>query len=109
MIAALINLGDKRPKATVVIAASIAEEYRKIGAHAIARSVTKYDAAVAGEPTDLELVVDHKGSVHWQMKVERNRLIARSHIWESTRLLAWPKSSSTLTNITLYSRNEFIR
>ncbi|MER8899638.1 M20 family metallopeptidase [Mesorhizobium sp. M0676] len=70
MLTALSTLGERKPKSTVVVAASIDEEFRKIGARAIARSGVSYDAAVVGEPTDLELVVAHKGSVRWQVEVE---------------------------------------
>ncbi|THK35192.1 M20 family peptidase [Ensifer sp. MPMI2T] len=70
MLIALSSLGDRQPNATVVVAASIDEEYRKIGARAIALSGTSYDGAVVGEPTELELVVAHKGSVRWQIEVQ---------------------------------------
>lgn len=70
MLMALASLGGRRPKSTVVVAASVDEEFRKIGARAIAQSGVPYDAAVVGEPTDLELVVAHKGSVRWQVEVE---------------------------------------
>ncbi|WP_292387984.1 M20 family metallopeptidase [Mesorhizobium sp.] len=70
MMIALSTLGDRQPNATIVVAASIDEEYRKIGARAIALSGKSYDAAVVGEPTELELVVAHKGSVRWQIEVQ---------------------------------------
>ncbi|BCG82908.1 MULTISPECIES: M20 family metallopeptidase [unclassified Mesorhizobium] len=70
MLRALCTLGARKPKATVVLVASIDEEYRKIGARAVADSGVAYEAAVVGEPTSLELVVAHKGSVRWQVEVE---------------------------------------
>ncbi|AYG64113.1 M20 family metallopeptidase [Rhizobium jaguaris] len=70
MLVALSTFGDRQPNATIVVAASIDEEYRKIGARAIAFSGTTYEAAVVGEPTELELVVAHKGSVRWQIEVQ---------------------------------------
>ncbi|RWI07216.1 MAG: M20 family peptidase [Mesorhizobium sp.] len=70
MLMALTTLGERKPRATIVLAASIDEEYRKKGARAIAQSGVSYDAAVVGEPTDLGLVVAHKGSVRWQVEVE---------------------------------------
>lgn len=70
MMIALSTLGERQPEATIVVAGSIDEEGRKIGARAIARSGVVYDAAVVGECTDLELVVAHKGSVRWQVEVE---------------------------------------
>ncbi|MCA1494922.1 M20 family metallopeptidase [Ensifer sp. NBAIM29] len=70
MLVALSSLRDRQPNATIVVAASIDEEYRKIGARAIALSGTSYEGAVVGEPTELELVVAHKGSVRWQIEVQ---------------------------------------
>ncbi|MER9895195.1 M20 family metallopeptidase [Mesorhizobium sp. M0119] len=70
MLTALSTLGDSQPATTIVVVASIDEEFRKIGARAIAQSGVTYDAAVVGEPTDLELVVAHKGSVRWQLEVQ---------------------------------------
>ncbi|TIL44442.1 M20 family metallopeptidase [Mesorhizobium sp.] len=70
MLTALSTLGERKPKATVVLVASIDEEFRKIGARAVADSGVAYEAAVVGEPTNLELVVAHKGSVRWQVEVE---------------------------------------
>ncbi|WEJ08610.1 M20 family metallopeptidase [Sinorhizobium prairiense] len=70
MLTALASMAEKKPSCTIVVAASIDEEYRKIGARAIALSGTSYEAAVVGEPTELQLVVAHKGSVRWQVEVE---------------------------------------
>lgn len=70
MLIALSTLGEHKPQATVVLAASVDEEYRKKGARKIAQSEIRYEAAVVGEPTGLELVVAHKGSVRWQVEVE---------------------------------------
>lgn len=70
MLIALSTLGERQPKATIVVAASIDEEYRKLGARAIAQSGVSYDAAVVGEPTELEVVVVSLGSVRWQIEVE---------------------------------------
>jgi acetylornithine deacetylase len=70
MLIALNSLGERQPRATVVVAASIDEEYRKLGARAIADSGVTYEGAVVGEPTELELVVAHMGSVRWQIEVQ---------------------------------------
>lgn len=70
MLMALSTLGDRKPTATIVVAGGIDEEGRKIGARAIAQSGVSYDAAVCGEPTKLEVVVAHTGSVRWQIEVE---------------------------------------
>jgi acetylornithine deacetylase len=69
MMIALSTLKEKQAGPTIVVAGSVDEEYRKAGARAIAQSGVHYDAAVVGEPTDLELVVAHKGSVRWQIEV----------------------------------------
>jgi acetylornithine deacetylase len=69
MITALSTLTPRQANATIVVSGSVDEEFRKAGARAIAQSGIRYDAAVIGEPTDLELVVAHKGSVRWQIEV----------------------------------------
>lgn len=69
MLAALDSLKDSKPRATIIVVGSVDEEYRKAGARTLAQSRVKYEAAVVGEPTNLELVVAHKGSVRWQIEV----------------------------------------
>jgi acetylornithine deacetylase len=59
---------DRHPRATIVVAATVDEEGRKVGARALGNSGVSYDAAVIGEPTDLELVLAHNGSVRWQVE-----------------------------------------
>ncbi len=86
MVAALERLaGEPRRRATVVLAATVGEEFGFVGATALARlwhgDAPGSDAAagelVAGrpalaivaEPTGLDLVVAHKGSLKWRIKV----------------------------------------
>jgi acetylornithine deacetylase len=69
MMIALASLKPGETNATIVVSGSVDEEFRKAGARAIAQSGVKYAAAVVGEPTDLELVVAHKGSIRWQIEV----------------------------------------
>ncbi len=69
MMIALSSIRQGEARSTVVVAGSVDEEYRKAGARTIAKSGISYEAAVVGEPTDLELVVAHKGSVRWQIEV----------------------------------------
>jgi acetylornithine deacetylase len=69
MLVALGTLQSGQAAATVVVAGSVDEEHRKAGARAIAQSGIGYDAAIVGEPTNLELIVAHKGSVRWQIEV----------------------------------------
>jgi acetylornithine deacetylase len=68
MLQALVLVRNDRPRATIVVAATADEEGRKTGARALANSGVRYDAAVIGEPTDLELVLAHNGSVRWQVE-----------------------------------------
>jgi acetylornithine deacetylase len=69
MMIALSTIRERQTGPTIVVAGSVDEEFRKAGARAIAQSGVRYDAAVIGEPTDLELVVAHKGSIRWQIEV----------------------------------------
>jgi acetylornithine deacetylase len=69
MMTALSTLKPGQTGPTIVVAGTVDEEFRKAGARALADSGIRYDAAVIGEPTDLELVVAHKGSVRWQIEV----------------------------------------
>jgi len=86
MLAALERLaGEPRRRATVVLAATVGEEFGFLGATALTRLWQGGDtasAAAAGElvggrpalaivaePTGLDLVVAHKGSLKWRIKV----------------------------------------
>ena len=68
MLTALASIKRERPRATIVVAGSVDEEYRKIGARALGRIQPRFCGAVVGEPTELEMVVAHKGSVRWQIE-----------------------------------------
>jgi acetylornithine deacetylase/succinyl-diaminopimelate desuccinylase family protein len=68
MLGALDSIKRDRPRATIVVAGSIDEEYRKRGAGALGQIEPRFAGAVVGEPTDLEMVVAHKGSVRWQIE-----------------------------------------
>jgi acetylornithine deacetylase len=68
MLAALDSIKREGPRATIVVAGSIDEEYQKKGARALGQIEPRFAAAVVGEPTDLEMVVAHKGSVRWQIE-----------------------------------------
>jgi acetylornithine deacetylase len=69
MLAALDSIKDQKPRATIVVAGSVDEEFRKKGARALGQTKPRFSGAVVGEPTDLEMVVAHKGSVRWQIEV----------------------------------------
>ena len=69
MLAALDSIKSDRPRATIVVAGSVDEEFRKKGARALGQIEPRFDGAVVGEPTDLAMVVAHKGSVRWQIEI----------------------------------------
>jgi acetylornithine deacetylase ArgE len=68
MLAALVDIKDQKPRATVVVAGSVDEECGKAGARALARANRQFEAAVVGEPTDLGVVVAHNGSVRFKIE-----------------------------------------
>jgi len=68
MLQALVSVRDSRPRPTIVVAAAIDEEGVKAGARALAHSGVNYEAAVIGEPTNLQPVLAHNGSVRWQIE-----------------------------------------
>jgi acetylornithine deacetylase len=63
MLAALETLLARRRElgVNVVLAATVDEEHRFRGVLALLESARTFDAAVVGEPTDLRVVVAHKG------------------------------------------------
>jgi acetylornithine deacetylase/succinyl-diaminopimelate desuccinylase family protein len=68
MLLALDSIKRERPRATIVVAGSVDEEFQKKGARALGEIRPLFSGAVVGEPTDLEVVVAHKGSVRWQIE-----------------------------------------
>ena len=77
MLAAVARLARQRPAGmpTVVLGLTVNEEYGFTGAAALRRLWTdapsaiipgKPDAAIVAEPTDLDVVVAHKGVVRWR-------------------------------------------
>lgn len=68
MLLALDSIKRERPRATIVVAGSVDEEFQKKGARALGELRPLFSGAVVGEPTDLEVVVAHKGSVRWQIE-----------------------------------------
>jgi acetylornithine deacetylase len=68
MLLALDSIRRERPRATIVVAGSVDEEFQKKGARALGEIRPLFSGAVVGEPTDLEVVVAHKGSVRWQIE-----------------------------------------
>ena len=74
--AALTLRGD------VVVAAVADEEHASLGVQEVLRTISA-DAAIVTEPTELELVVAHKGFA-W-LRVEIEGRAARGRTWASTR------------------------
>jgi len=68
MLSALNSIKREQPRATIVVAGSVDEEYRKMGARALGTIEPRFSGAIVGEPTNLEMVVAHKGSVRWRIE-----------------------------------------
>jgi acetylornithine deacetylase len=66
MMAALAELARTGPPPTdVLLAAVVDEEYQYRGVSALLDRDTRFAAAIVGEPTELDLIVAHKGSVRF--------------------------------------------
>ncbi len=75
MLAALCELGNmkSRPQGTeIVFAGLIDEEHAQAGSRALVKSKFKADLAIVGEPTKLQVVTAHKGSL-WLELATRGR------------------------------------
>jgi acetylornithine deacetylase len=83
MLTALDLIKRTPPRKTIIVAGSVDEEYRKIGADALAARLPRFEGAVIGEPTDLDIVVAHKGSARWQ--IEATGWAAHSSVPENGR------------------------
>ena len=80
MLGALARLADQRPPGmpTVVLACTVNEEYGFTGATALADLLATGegiipkmpDACIVAEPTDLQVVVAHKGVIRWRCHTE---------------------------------------
>ncbi len=68
MLCALTGLDRERLSAEVWFAAVIGEERTMIGARRFIRRHSGFDCAVVGEPSELDVVVAHKGVVRWQIE-----------------------------------------
>jgi acetylornithine deacetylase/succinyl-diaminopimelate desuccinylase-like protein len=71
MLSALCDLADSksRPRETkIVFAGLIDEEYAQAGSRALAAGGFKADLAIVGEPTQLQVVTAHKGSLWLQLE-----------------------------------------
>lgn len=70
MLLAFRRLWVERPSrsASVVLACTVDEEYTHIGSDLLAETQKGIDLAVVAEPTKLDLVPWHKGSVRWKVR-----------------------------------------
>lgn len=70
MLLALEHLLEQEGKLplTVFFVSTCDEELGAGGAHHLIRSGFRTDAAIVGEPTDLELVCSHKGVLRWRLR-----------------------------------------
>jgi acetylornithine deacetylase len=79
MLGALARLAEERPKGmpTVLMACTVNEEHGYSGAADLARlwpsdarsiAPRKPDLAIIAEPTDLQVVIAHKGAVRWRCR-----------------------------------------
>jgi len=70
MLMAFRRLWLERParSASVVLACTVDEEYTHIGSSLLAETQEGIDLAVVAEPTKLDLVPWHKGSVRWKVQ-----------------------------------------
>lgn len=62
--------GGFTPARGVVLAATVDEEHRARGVHTLAGSGERFDSAVVGEPTELAIVVAHKGCIRWRLTTQ---------------------------------------
>lgn len=60
---------EGRPPVTLCFASTCDEEVGATGAKALMESGLRVNAAVVGEPTDLNVVHAHKGVLHWTLEV----------------------------------------
>lgn len=72
MLAAFARLARERPKtaaASVIMVCTCDEEFGASGARAMARTwQTAPDVCVVAEPTELNIVVAHRGAVRWKLR-----------------------------------------
>lgn len=72
MLMAFRRLWVERPErsASVVLACTVDEEYTHIGSSLLAETETGIHLAIVAEPTKLDVVPWHKGSVRWKVRTE---------------------------------------
>jgi len=69
MLTALVRVARRgRPPTNVAVIAGCEEEYRFRGVLKLVESGFRATAGVVGEPTELNLVIAHKGTVRWSLR-----------------------------------------
>src|SRR6185369_8908332 len=98
MLGALCELaaGKARPSETeIVFVGLVDEENAQAGSRAFAKSKFKADLAIVGEPTRLEVVTAHKGSLWLEMETEgiaahgATPQFGKNAVHEMARIVDW--------------------
>lgn len=63
-----IKASGVQPSANILVAATVDEEYKCGGAARLIEGGIRADGAVVAEPTELEIVVAHKGVLRWRVR-----------------------------------------
>jgi acetylornithine deacetylase/succinyl-diaminopimelate desuccinylase family protein len=110
MLAAFARLVRERPAqgSNVVMACTVDEEHTFLGVSRLVRDALHADMAVVAEPTQLQIVVAHKGVVRWSIDTlgrachsstpeqGRNAIYAMGEVLDTTRKYAdWLRASKT--------------
>lgn len=102
MLWAFAKLAEERPanRPTVLMACSVNEEHGFYGARELAQLwqhpelgaviPRRPDAVIVAEPTLLNVVVAHKGTVRWRCRTSGGRPTARGQNSATTRSITWP-------------------
>ncbi len=81
-----ISTAPVRPEATIVLAAVVDEEHKHRGVRALIDSGFRADAAIVGEPTDMDVVIANKGCVRFHV-VTRGRTAHSSRAHEGANAI----------------------
>ncbi len=102
MLSAVARLAAERPSGmpTIVMACTVNEEHGYTGALALPELwegenpfvARRPDAAVVAEPTDLNVVVAHKGALRWRCRTRGARYTARNPTAATTPSTKWRAS-----------------
>lgn len=82
----LVRESGCEPEATVYLAAVADEEYKFRGITRVLESGIRADAGIVGEPTDLDVVIAHKGCVRWRI-VTRGKAVHSSRVEEGVNAI----------------------